>query len=49
MDGSEKAFSSAEIVGVTAILPGIEGYLTDKKCTPIRPYRRPMPRVVGGS
>ena len=27
---------------------GLQGYLTYKK-TPLGPYRRPMPRVVGGS
>ena len=27
----------------------VHGYHTDKKCTPLGPYRRPVPRVLGGS
>ena len=27
----------------------VQGYLTYKKMHPLRPYRRPMPRVLGGS
>ena len=27
----------------------LQGYLTHKKRTPLGPYRRPMPKVLGGS
>ena len=27
----------------------LQGYLAHKKRTPLGPYRRPMPRVLGGS
>ena len=27
----------------------VQGYLTDKQTHPLGPYRRPMPRVLGGS
>ena len=26
----------------------LQGYLTYKKCSPLGPYRRPVPRVLGG-
>ena len=29
--------------------PAVQGYLFYKKKNPIGPYRRPMPRVLGGS
>ena len=29
--------------------PTVQGYLTHMKRTPLGPYSRPMPRVVGGS
>ena len=35
---------------VWKVLEGLlQGYLTYKKCTPLGPYRRRMPRVIGGS
>jgi len=41
---------SAQAAGAT--LPGdvlVQGYLAHKTPPPLGPYRRPMPRVLGGS
>ena len=39
----------AHLPHVTSTASGLQGNLTDKKGNPLGPYRRPMPRVPGGS
>jgi hypothetical protein len=35
--------------GFVRTLLSLQGYLTQKETPPLGPYRRPMPRVLGGS
>jgi hypothetical protein len=47
---SEKSASGAPASGVSNSFPfNYKGTLITRKLTPLGPYRRPMPRVLGGS